>query len=152
MNMETNQSNLQHLPNPSLSASEHTAAIYTKIRIIGRIGFISNLLFAVSFFFAPFLYFAVFIFLKALMYARPEMSQGITSGLQHLQQDIPTMNLVFPFMWGIYGVFWCLVFRRFNPEKLITEKTANLVIITLVITLVLGCFNFQWAPAEDQKL
>ena len=62
------------------------------------------------------------------------------------------MNLVFPFMWGIYGVFWCLVFRRFNPEKLITEKTANLVIITLVITLVLGCFNFQWAPAEDQKL
>lgn len=124
--MEINQSNLQHLPTPPLSASEHNTAIYKKIRIIGRIGFILNLLALVIVLFSILL----LIIEVTLVLAHPEKYRV---GIHHT--PVLLVTLLFA---TIYLFVWCLIFRRFTPEKLVTERTANLIILTIVVG-ILSC-------------
>jgi hypothetical protein len=124
--MTTTTTPLDPLANPPLSPSLQNEAIYQKIRLIGKVGLVLSSMMLVLF------TLVLLLFLIVVILDLIDPSEKIILGNDAVPATLYSLLVLAPLM----ALAWCRIFRRFTPNKLLSQKTVKLIMQATILGFI----------------
>jgi hypothetical protein len=134
--MTTTTTPLDPLANPPLSPSLQNEAIYQKIRLIGKVGLVLSSMMLVLF------TLVLLLFLIVVILDLIDPSEKIILGNDAVPATLYSLLVLAPLM----ALAWCRIFRRFTPNKLLSQKTVKLIMQATILGFIGSITPFYHAP------